>query len=173
MKKLCLLLACILGLSTVTMASVQAKEITPPIKGVHHREGMHGPNVPPPDFSKLKLTKEQKDKLDEHRKANREKMAPIIDQMEKDRVKIGVIKSSKTLTDEQKVQQILALKKELRELRRKSNVLIQEDAQYFQSILTDKQKKTYDKMMKDHMKQMEKARKSGKYPARPNFPSNK
>lgn len=161
MKKLCLLLACILGLSTITASTVQANEdVMPPKEPPCHGKQMHGPKLPPPDFSKLNLTDEQKAKLDENRNASREKMKPIFEQMEKNRTKIKVIQSSTKLTDDQKVEQITAIKKEMRELRKQANEIRQEDMQFFESQLTPKQKKTFEKIKQDHKKQMEKARKN-------------
>ncbi len=161
MKKLCLLLACILGLS-ITTATAQANEAgMPPKEPPCHGGHMHdGPKMPPPDFSKLKLTDEQKAKLDENRNASREKMKPIFEQMQKDKTKIQVIQSSTKLTDEQKVEQITAVKKEIRELRKQANEIRQEDMKFFESQLTNKQKKTFEKIKQDQKKQMDKARKS-------------
>ena len=116
--------------------------------------------MPPPDFSKLKLTDEQKAKLDENRNASREKMKPIFEQMQKNKTKMQVIQSSTKLTDEQKVEQITAVKKEMKELRKQANEIRQADMKFFESQLTDKQKKTFEKIKQDQKKQMEKARKS-------------
>ena len=172
MKKFCLLLACILGLSTITASSVQANEGgLPPKEPPCHEGQMHGPKMPPPDFSKLKLTDEQKAKLDENRNASREKIKPIFEQMEKNKTKIKVIQASTKLTDEQKVEQITAVRKEMRELRKQANEIRQEDMKFFESQLTPKQKKTFEKIKQDHKKQMEKARKNKTCPMPPkHFP---
>ena len=110
--------------------------------------------------------------MDENRNANREKIKPIFEQMEKDKTRLQVIKSSTKLTEEQKVEQITAVKKEMKELRKQANEIRQDDMKFFESQLTDKQKKTFEKIKQDQKKQMEKARKSGKCqtpPAKPHF----
>jgi len=167
MKKFCLLLACILGLTTITATTAQANDGMPPKQPPCHGGQMHGHKAPPVDFSKLKLTDEQKTKLDENRNASREKMKPIFEQMQKNKTKIQVIQSSTKLTDEQKVEQITAVKKEMKELRKQANEIRQEDMKFFESQLTAKQKKTFEKIKQNQKKQMEKARKSGKCQAPP------
>lgn len=121
--------------------------------------------LPPPDFSKLKLTDEQKSKLDANQKASREKIKPIFNKLKENKVKIDVIKASSTLSEDQKVQKIMAIKKENKELKKQANEIREADMRYFESILTDKQKKTFEKMKQDQMKKMEQARKNHKKPA--------
>lgn len=163
MKKLCLLLACILGLS-MGVQTAQAHDGMPP-KRPPCGEHMKGAPLPPPDFSKLKLTDEQKSKLDANQKVSREKIKPIFNKLKENKVKIDVIKASSTLTEDQKVQKIMAIKKENKELKKQANEIREADMRYFESILTDKQKKTFEKMKQDQMKKMEQARKNHKRPA--------
>ena len=110
MKKLCLLLACILGLS-MTVQTAQAHDGMPP-KRPPCGEHMKGSPLPPPDFSKLKLTDVQKAKLDTNQKASREKIKPIFNKLKENKTRIDVIKASTTMTEDQKVQKIMAIKKE-------------------------------------------------------------
>ncbi len=165
MKKLCLLLACILGLS-MTVQTAQAHDGMPP-KRPPCGEHMKGAPLPPPDFSKLKLTDTQKAKLDANQKASREKIKPIFNKLKENKTRIDVVKASTTMTEDQKVQKIMAIKKENRELKKQANEIREADMKYFESILTAKQKKTFEKMKQDQMKKMEQSRKNHKRPAPP------
>ena len=162
MKKLCLLLACILGLS-MTVQTAQAHDGMPP-KRPPCGEHMKGSPLPPPDFSKLKLTDVQKAKLDANQKASREKIKPIFNKLKENKTRIDVIKASTTMTEDQKVQKIMAIKKENKELKKQANEIREADMKYFESILTAKQKKTFEKMKQDQIKKMEQARKNHKRP---------
>ena len=137
MKKLCLLLACVLGLS-MTVQTAQAHDGMPP-KRPPCGEHMKGAPLPPPDFSKLKLTDVQKAKLDANQKASREKIKPIFNKLKENKTRIDVIKSSTTMTEDQKVQKIMAIKKENKELKKQANEIREADMKYFESILTAKQ----------------------------------
>ena len=165
MKKLCLLLACILGLS-MTVQTAQAHDGMPP-KRPPCGEHMKGSPLPPPDFSKLKLTDVQKAKLDANQKASREKIKPIFNKLKENKTRIDVIKASTTMTEDQKVQKIMAIKKENKELKKQANEIREADMKYFESILTAKQKKTFEKMKQDQIKKMEQARKNHKRPESP------
>ena len=165
MKKLCLLLACIMGLSA-GVQTAQAHDGMPP-KRPPCGEHMKGAPLPPPDFAKLKLTAAQKAKLDANQKASREKIKPIFNKLKENKTRIDVIKASTTMTEDQKVQKIMAIKKENRELRKQANEIREADMKYFESILTAKQKKTFEKIKQEQMKKMEQARKNHKRPEPP------
>lgn len=163
MKKLCLLLACILGLSA-GIQTAQANDGMPP-KRPPCKEHMKGAPLPPPDFAKLNLTEEQKAKLDANQKASREKMKPIFNKIKENKTRIEVVKASTTLTEGQKVQKIMAIKKENKELKKQANEIREADMKYFESILTPKQKKTFEKIKQSQMKKMDQMRKNHKKPA--------
>lgn len=165
MKKVCLLLACIISLSA-SVQTVQAHNGMPP-KRPPCGEHMNGVPIPPPDFAKLKLTDNQKAKLDANQKASREKIKPIFNKLKENKTRIDVIKASTTMTEDQKVQKIMAIKKENRELRKQANEIREADMKYFESILTAKQKKTFEKIKQKQMKKMEQARKNHKRPELP------
>ena len=162
MKKLCLLLACIMGLSA-SVQTVQAHNGMPP-KHPPCGEHMKGVPIPPPDFAKLKLTDDQKAKLDANQKASREKIKPIFNKLKENKTRIDVIKASTTMTEDQKVQKIMAIKKENRELRKQTNEIREADMKYFESILTGKQKKTFEKIKQEQMKKWNKLEKITKDP---------
>ena len=165
MKKLCLLLACVMGLSA-SVLTAQAHYGMPP-KRPPCGEHIKGAPIPPPDFAKLKLTDDQKAKLDANQKASREKIKPIFNKLKENKTRIDVIKASTTMTEDQKVQKIMAIKKENRELRKQANEIREADMKYFESILTAKQKKTFEKIKQEQMKKMEQARKNHKRPKPP------
>ena len=165
MKKVCLLLACIMSLSA-SVQTAQAHNGIPP-KRPPCGEHMKGAPIPPPDFAKLKLTDAQKTKLDANQKASREKIKPIFNKLKENKTRIDVIKASTTMTEDQKVQKIMAIKKENRELRKQANEIREADMKYFESILTAKQKKTFEKIKQEQMKKMKQARKNHKRPKPP------
>ena len=130
MKKLCLLLACVMGLSA-SVQTAQAHNGLPP-KRPPCGEHIKGAPIPPPDFAKLKLTDDQKAKLDANQKASREKIKPIFNKLKENKTRIDVIKASTTMTEDQKVQKIMAIKKENRELRKQANEIREADMKYFE-----------------------------------------
>ena len=162
MKKVCLLLACIMSLSA-SVQTVQAHNGMPP-KHPPCGEHMKSAPIPPPDFAKLKLTDDQKAKLDANQKASREKIKPILNKLKENKTRIDVIKASTTMTEDQKVQKIMAIKKENRELRKQTNEIREADMKYFESILTGKQKKTFEKIKQEQMKKWNKLEKITKDP---------
>ena len=162
MKKVCLLLACIMSLSA-SVQTAQAHNGMPP-KHSPCGEHMKGAPIPPPDFAKLKLTDDQKAKLDANQKASREQIKPIFNKLKENKTRIDVIKASTTMTEDQKVQKIMAIKKENRELRKQTNEIREADMKYFESILTAKQKKTFEKIKQEQMKKWNKLEKITKDP---------
>ena len=124
----------------------------------HNRAEMQAKKA---EFEKrLKLTDEQKKKIEENKKADREKIKPIFEQIKlKDKEIREVIESTK-LTDVQKSQKTKELMEEVKALKAQANELRKDNMNYFESVLTDKQKKEFEKIKKEQKKEMEKRKKN-------------
>jgi len=169
MKKICTMLACLIGLTMG--ANVAMAENMPPDE----------PQGPPPmgkygkkpprhvDLDKkLNLTEEQKAKMDKNRQASREKLKPIMQKMRENRSKMEELRDS-NLSEAQKREKFEVLRKERHELRKQANVIREADMKYFESLLTDAQKKKFEKIKQERKKQMDKNRKNMKKGPRPPY----
>ena len=131
----------------------QGKFQPPPHKGQR-------PDVKKADFEKkLKLTEEQKAQAKELRQKGHEQMKPIFEKMNAKKSEARKIKENTTLTEEQKAQQLGQIRKDMRALQKEARELRFKNMQEFESILTDKQKKTLEKMKKEGKKKFQKAHK--------------
>lgn len=129
----------------------------------------HGKFQPPPykakaeqakaDFEKkLKLTDEQKAQAKELRQKGHEQMKPIMEKMKVKKDKIKEIKNS-SISEEEKKKAIEPLRKEMFALQKEARDLRIKNMQEFEAILTDKQKKTLEKMKQDGKKNFKKQHK--------------
>lgn len=174
MKKT-LILASLLAF-TMTTAFAQAdmpcpmknKEGKPPI------EGKYQPTPPSAEKmaqkraefeNKLKLTDEQKAQAKEIRLKGHEEMKPIMEQMKAKKIEFDTVKKDGSLTVAEQTEKLNALRAEMKTLRKQAKDLRIKNMQEFESILTDKQKKTLAKMKEEGRKNFKKH-----HPKRQNCP---
>lgn len=164
MKKT-LLLATILTLGATTMAYAgpQGCPCGGPQGGAPFGPppcGMHKPNCQrPPKVNldkKLKLTDDQKAKAKEQRMQTREQMEPIMNAIRTKHEQKELIKRSKDITTEAKVEQIEKLNNQINALNKQARDLRLKNERDFESLLTTKQKKELDKIKADRKKEMAK-----------------
>ena len=119
---------------------------------------------------KLGLTDEQKAKSEQIRKDGFEKMKPIMDQIKVKRDEIKTIRENGSLTQAEANAKVQALHKEIMELKVQAKEIRKQNMQDFEAILTDKQKKTLEKMKQEGRKEFaknHKAKKIGGFDGRP------
>lgn len=119
---------------------------------------------------KLGLTDEQKTKAEQIRKDGFEKMKPVMDQIKVKRDEIKTIRENGSLTQAEANAKVQALHKEIGELKAQAKEIRKQNMQDFEAILTDKQKKTLEKMKQDGRKEFakkHKAKKIGGFDGRP------
>ena len=112
------------------------------------------------EFEKrLKLTDEQKKTIEENRIKDREKIKPILDEIHSNQMELQKIKEDKSLSEEEKDKKIFETKKNIKDLRDKANLCRKENMQNFESVLTEKQKKEFEKIKTEQKKLIEKKKK--------------
>lgn len=119
---------------------------------------------------KLGLTDEQKAKSEQIRKDGFEKMKPIMDQIKVKKDEIKTIRENGSLTQAEANAKVQALHKEIMELKGQAKEIRKQNMQDFEAILTDKQKKTLEKMKQEGRKEFakkHKAKKIGGFDGRP------
>ncbi|HIS73534.1 TPA: Spy/CpxP family protein refolding chaperone [Candidatus Galligastranaerophilus intestinavium] len=119
---------------------------------------------------KLGLTDEQKAKSEQIRKDGFEKMKPVMDQIKVKRDEIKTIRENGSLTQAEANAKVQALHKEIMELKGQAKEIRKQNMQDFEAILTDKQKKTLEKMKQEGRKEFakkHKAKKIGGFDGRP------
>ena len=138
-------------------------------KGVHRAE-MHKFKPSKQEMAKkraemekrLKLTDEQKKQFEENRKLGHEKVRPIIEQKKAKIMELRETNARNTLNKQEKSKKVKELKKEIRQLDEQANAYREENIKQFESNLTDKQKKEFEKIKKEQKKEMEKRKKAFK-----------
>lgn len=111
------------------------------------------------EFEKrLKLTDEQKQKIENNRHQGHEQVKPIMEQQRLKMQEIKKIYKDNTLTQEQKEQKAATLKEEINKLKEQANAYREQNIKDFESILTEKQKKEFAKIKQEQKKDMEKRR---------------
>ncbi len=109
------------------------------------------------EFEKrLKLTDEQKQQIQENRKQGHEKVKPIFEQKQEKLKEIKKIYKDTTLTKEEKQEKTAPLKADVKKLNEQANAYREENMKAFEAILTDKQKKEFNKIKQEQKKDMEK-----------------
>lgn len=108
---------------------------------------------------KLKLTEEQKAKAKALRAETREQMRPVMEAIRTKTEQKEIIKNNKNMTAEAQCEQVEKLNKQISELRKQARDLRLKNERDFESILTQKQKKTLDKIKADAKKNMAKNKK--------------
>ena len=119
---------------------------------------------------KLGLTDEQKAKSEQIREDGIEKMKPVMDQIKVKRDEIKTIRENGSLTQAEANAKVQALHKEIMELKGQAKEIRKQNMQDFEAILTDKQKKTLEKMKQEGRKEFakkHKAKKIGGFDGRP------
>lgn len=121
---------------------------------------------------KLNLTDEQKTKAEQIRKDGFEKMKPVMDQIKVKKDEIKTIRQNGSLTQAEANAKVQALHKEIGELKAQAREIRKQNMQEFEAILTDKQKKTLEKMKQDGRKEFAKKHKAkkGTRPMPPHHP---
>lgn len=125
--------------------------------------GMHKPcpNQQPPRANieqKLKLTDEQKAKAKQLRMEGREQMEPIMNAIHTKYEQKELIKRSKDIKTQVKLEQIEKINAQIQALQKQARDLRLKNERDFESILTAKQKKELDKIKADARKNMAKER---------------
>lgn len=155
MKKLCSLLGCLIaltfGANTALANDCPVNKFPPPPHAKMKPYMKHKVNI----AKELNLTDDQKAMLKENQKISREKLIPIKDKQDLNRLKFEEVKKS-DMTAEEKHAKFKELKAEARDLRRQANVIREDDRKYFESILTDKQKEKFEKIKAKQKKEIKK-----------------
>ncbi|MCR5265349.1 MAG: Spy/CpxP family protein refolding chaperone [Cyanobacteria bacterium RUI128] len=123
--------------------------------------GMHKPcpNQHPPKVNmeqKLKLTDEQKAKAKQLRMEGREQMEPIMNAIRTKYEQKELIKRSKDIKTQVKLEQIEKINAQIDALNKQARDLRLKNERDFEAILTSKQKKELDKIKADARKNMAK-----------------
>ncbi len=113
---------------------------------------------------KLNLTDEQKAKAEQIRKDGFEKMKPVMDQIKVKKDEIRAIRENGSLTQAEAKTKIDALHKDIMELKIQAKEIRKQNMQDFEAILTDKQKKTLEKMKQEGRKEFAKNHKGKRGP---------
>lgn len=111
---------------------------------------------------KLNLTEEQKTKAEAIRKDGFEKMKPVMEQMKVKRDEIRAIREDGKLTQAEAKAKIDVIHKDMIELKKQAAEIRKQNMAEFEAILTDKQKKTLEKMKQEGRKDFAK-RHNGEY----------
>ena len=165
MKKT-LLLATILTLGATTMAYAGPQGcpgggpqgFPPPPCGMHKPCKKCPPRINLDE--KLKLTEQQKAKAKEIRMQGRDEMEPIMNAIKTKHEQKQLIKHSKDITTEAKLEQIEKLNNQINALQKQARDLRMKNEKEFESILTASQKKQLDKLKEEGKKNAMKNRKA-------------
>jgi len=165
MKKTLILASLLAFTMTAAFANEPTKAITADEKRPHIERKYQGP----PKFdkekmakkqaefeAKLKLTDEQKAQAKEIRLKGHEEMKPIFEQMQAKKLEIDALKANGALTVDEQKAQLNCLFEEMKVLRKQARDLRIKNMQEFEAILTDKQKKTLEKMKQEGKKNYKK-----------------
>ena len=173
MKKLLVLASIMLfATSMMTFAETADKTVTAQNQGQERvRPDRPDFKMPPkgPDFKKrneefekrLNLSEKQKAQAESMRKADFEKMKPVMDKLQQKHKEISDLKNK---TDEQSVQRLEQLKKETGALKKELHEQRMQNMKDFESILTKKQQKELAKLKEEGRKKFEQEHKN-----RPDF----
>ena len=115
--------------------------------------------------AKLNLTEEQKAQAKEIRLKGHEEMKPIFEKMKAKKLEIDAVKANESITVGEQKAQLNKLFTEMKDLKKQARDLRIKNMQEFESILTDKQKKTLEKMKQEGKKNFKKH-----HPKRPPCP---
>lgn len=121
--------------------------------------GFNKPCNKPPRINldeKLKLTDKQKEQAKQLRMQGREQMEPIMSAIRTKQEQKQLIKNSKDLTTEAKLEQVEKLNTQIDALHKQARDLRLKNERDFESILTQKQKKELDKIKSEKRKNMAK-----------------
>ena len=154
--------------NATTNNAVPAKQISKPCNGQFHKPPMHKNRI---DFDKkLKLTEEQKAKAKEIHQKGFEQIKPVMEKMRLKHEEIEAVKRS-SATPEVQAEQIVKLRKEMKELKHQAREIQMKNMKEFESILTETQKKELKKIKEEGRKNFEKSHKKQmfKMPLKPGF----
>ena len=171
MKKTLLSTLLVLGLTTTTaLAGPQGCKCGCPVCGGDKPPcGVHKPcGKMPPKVNmdeKLKLTDQQKEQAKQLRMQGREQMEPIMNAIRTKHEQKELIKHSKDITTEAKLEQVEKLNDQINALNKQARDLRLKNERDFEAILTPKQKKELDKIKADARKNM--AKNASKKPSAP------
>ena len=112
---------------------------------------------------KLNLSDEQKAKAEQVRKEGFEKMKPVMEQIKTKKDEIKTIRENGDLTQAEAKAKIDVLHKDIMELKAQAKEIRKQNMQDFEAILTDKQKKTLEKMKQDGRKEFAKNHKAKRH----------
>lgn len=108
---------------------------------------------------RLKLTDEQKEKIKLQKEQDHEKIKPIMDQIIEKKKDFKNILDDKSLSQEAKDQKLKELKTSLKELKEQADSIRKENFNNFENLLTEKQKKEFEKIKSEQKKDMENRKK--------------
>ncbi|MCD7780071.1 MAG: Spy/CpxP family protein refolding chaperone [Candidatus Gastranaerophilales bacterium] len=112
------------------------------------------------EFEKrLKLTDKQKKQIEENKIKDREKIKPVFDEMKAKKQELDKLKADETVSPIDKLKKEEQLKREIGDLKHKIRAAHESNMKNFESILTKKQKKEFEKIKKEQKNDMEKRRK--------------
>lgn len=106
--------------------------------------------------AKLNLTEEQKAQAKAIRLKGHEEMKPIMEKMKAKKLEIDTVKANGSMTVDEQKAQLNKLFTEMKDLKKQARDLRIKNMQEFESILTDKQKKTLAKMKEEGKKNFKK-----------------
>ena len=157
------------SLLAFTMSSAFANEPTKAISAEGKRPPIERKYQGPPKFdkekmaqkqaefeAKLNLTDEQKAQAKEIRLKGHEEMKPIFEQMQAKKLEIDTVKANGSLTVDEQKAQLKCLFEDMGVLKKQARDLRIKNMQEFEAILTDKQKKTLEKMKQEGKKNFKK-----------------
>ena len=163
MKKT-LVLASLLAF-TMTSAFANADLPQPPCDKEFKKPPIERRAQQPPKFDKESsqpmeaesiLTEEQKAQAKEIRLKGHEEMKPIMEKMKAKKLEIDTVKANESITVGEQKAQLSKLFAEMKDLKKQARDLRIKNMQEFESILTDKQKKTLEKMKEEGKKNFKK-----------------
>ncbi len=106
--------------------------------------------------AKLNLTEEQKAQAKEIRLKGHQEMKPIMEKMKAKKLEIDAVKNNEAITVGEQKAQLNKLFAEMKDLKKQARDLRIKNMQEFESILTDKQKQTLEKMKQEGKKNFKK-----------------
>ena len=104
----------------------------------------------------------KKTKAEQIRKDGFEKMKPVMDQIKAKKDEIRTIRENGALTQAEAKAKIDVLHKDIMDLKAQAKEIRKQNMQEFEAILTDKQKKTLEKMKQEGRKEFAKNHKGKK-----------
>lgn len=139
-------------------------ECGPGERGPKHFEGRHPSHeemqAKKAEIDKrLKLTDEQKQKIELQKQQDREKIKPIMNEMQAKKKEFKTVLDDESLSPADKDKKIKEIRDSLRELKTQAESLRKENMNSFENILTDKQKKEFSKIKEEQKKEMEQRKK--------------